>query len=109
MTSIPVVPPIIRVTHSSVILSPGDIGVSVGQSRFTLVNNEETQEMQTFTSVEWSAVLSMSPTTAHSLYMQLSMALMKYREIFGPITEDKDFCARVTQAERSSLGDPELQ
>lgn len=109
MSTNPTVPPRLHVTNMIAALAPAELVVSVGHQRFQLVETEDKPHITHQTPmIEWAATLTMSPTTAHSLYVILGHALMRYRELYGPITEDNELLQRIADAVRAGSPSPQV-
>ena len=109
MNGQPTIPPILNADQFATNIAPALIALSIGHTRFLISPPTEDRGTTSMPVHEWVATLSMSPTSANTLYAILGHSLMKYRELHGPITEDAGAIAGITQAEQASLGAPGLQ
>lgn len=94
MTS--VIPPTHNTPHVISALNAAEMLLTFGHTRLQLTNVEQ-GETKSESMVEWLFTVSMSPTAVVTLRTMLDNLLMRYRELYGPITEDKATIQRVLE------------
>lgn len=103
------VPPTHNAPHVITALNAVEMLLTFGHTRMQ-VHDAEEGTAPSVAMIEWLFTVSMSPTAVVTLRTILDNLLMRYRELYGPITEDKATIQRVLEITAPApLSVPQLQ